>query len=69
MKKSVITYLGNNKFHIEFDIDLGDYLFLVCFIRGIRDGSITVDDINNFNISEVMKWTKSGRKPPTLIGG
>lgn len=55
MKKSVITYLGNNKFHIEFDIDLGDYLFLVCFIRGIRDGSIIVDDINNFNISEVME--------------
>ena len=55
MKKSDITYLGNNKFHIEFDIDLDDYLFLVCFMRGIRDGSITVDDINNFNNSEVMK--------------
>ena len=55
MKKSVITYLENNKFHIEFDIDLGNYLFLVCFIRGIRDGSITVDDINNFNNPEVMK--------------
>lgn len=48
-------YQDKNIIHIEFDIDLGDYLFLVCFIRGIRDGSITVDDINNFNISEVMK--------------
>lgn len=48
-------YQDKNKIHIEFDIDLDDYLFLVCFIRGIRNGSITVEDINNFNNPEVMK--------------
>lgn len=44
-----------NKIHIEFDIDLDDYLFLVCFIRGVRDGSISVSELNKLISEEVMK--------------
>lgn len=55
MKNFDLTYLGNNKIHLEFNVDLDDYLFLCFFMAGIRNGSITVDDINNFYNSEVMK--------------
>lgn len=48
-------YKDKNKIHIEFDIDLDDYLFLVCFIRGVRDGSISVSELNKLISEEVMK--------------
>lgn len=48
-------YKDKNIIHIEFDVDLDDYLFLVCFIRGVRDGSISFSELNKFVSEEVMK--------------
>lgn len=48
-------YKDKNIIHIEYDIDLDDYLFLVCLIRCVRDGSISFSELNKFVSEEVMK--------------